>query len=57
MNASPQPAATDDEMTRAYRAFQAAQRRYFARPTVRNWEAFNRARAEFLKAWGADDAA
>lgn len=35
MNASPPPASTDDEMTRTYRAFQAAQRRYFARPNLR----------------------
>lgn len=46
-------ANADDDMTRTHRAFERARDRYFARPTVGNYERFVEARAAFLRAWGA----
>ena len=50
-------ATRDDEFTRTARRFEQARDRYFARPSVGNYEKFVEARAAFLKAWGAEDAA
>lgn len=50
-------AERDDDMTRAHRAFKRTYADYIARPTTHNYERFVEARAAFLRAWGAPDAA